>query len=182
MSEEKWKIYSRKMYKTERRKMKTNLFSYKEYFILHIALSSSHTKVLPTLYYYDSISSLMLSWNVLHRVLFRQKCHYVYHFLFLFFPAVVPHMCIRWCTFICGRVKGLKCKKKKKRKTAKKRKVFVDVIYFRRGGGYGSKCYFICWNCELLFILYSALFMKKYKFTKHNFLYRVGDFFLLYIA
>lgn len=168
--------------------MKTNLFPYKEYFILHIALSSaSHTKVLPTLYYYDSISSLMLSWNVLHRVLFRQMSLRLSFFFFLL--AVVPHICvcIWWCTFICGRVKGLKCKKNKKNKkrerNSQERKVFVDVIYFRRGGGYGFQVlfYFICWNCELLFILYSALFMKKYKFTKHNFLYPVGDFlFIIY--
>lgn len=96
VSEEKWKIYLRKMYKQswERRKMKTNLFPYKEYFILHIALSSaSHTKVLPTLYYYDSISSLMLSWNVLHRVLFRQKCHYVYHFFSSSSPSFLIYVC-----------------------------------------------------------------------------------------
>jgi hypothetical protein len=30
----------------------------------------------------------MLSWNVLHRVPFRQKCHYVYHFFFFFFTHV----------------------------------------------------------------------------------------------
>lgn len=108
---------------------------------------------------------------------------------FFFLLAVVPHICvcIWWCTFICGRVKGLKCKKNKKNKkrerNSQERKVFVDVIYFRRGGGYGFQVlfYFICWNCELLFILYSALFMKKYKFTKHNFLYPVGDFlFIIY--
>lgn len=191
VSEEKWKIYLRKMYKQswEREEKWKQIYSHTKnisYCILHSLLP--HTQ---------KYCQLFIIMTLYHPLCYRGMCYIVCYsgknvitfIIFFFLLAVVPHICvcIWWCTFICGRVKGLKCKKNKKNKkrerNSQERKVFVDVIYFRRGGGYGFQVlfYFICWNCELLFILYSALFMKKYKFTKHNFLYPVGDFlFIIY--
>jgi hypothetical protein len=135
-------------------------------------------------YYYDSISypfhiyMCMLSRNVLHRVLFRRKCHYVYHSFLLVLSS--PHVHDDVHTTRNER-RSWSARRLSKVKKAKEEKVFVDVIYFRRGGGYGFQVLFYMlkqWGA--LFMFFGALFMKKYKIHKTQFLYR-RRFFFYYI-
>lgn len=106
----------------------------------------------------------------------RQKCHYVYHSILLWLSLTLL-VCAWWCTHSERKIEGVEVQGKKK---AKKKKFSSTSFIFGVAAATGSKCYFICWNCELLFMSFGALFMKKYKIHKTQFLYR-RRFFFYYI-
>jgi hypothetical protein len=87
-----------------------------------------------------------MEWNVLHRVLFRQKCHYVYHFsltlsllasCYLRFARSLTHSSLFLTVRVLTKNEGVVHKAKGAKHTYKEgienaKEVFVDVIYFRR--------------------------------------------------
>jgi len=133
---------------------------YSSYIIISIYNIAILHSVLPTLY------SFLFLWLYIIRYVFlsyikcvtscaiqarEKKCHYVYHFSLL--------MCMIWCTHIQKAMsfslthvlffRRRKERGSKKKKENAKRKVFVDVIYFRRRQWFQVLFYILKLWCSL---------------------------------
>lgn len=100
---------------------------------------------------------------------------------FLFFLySLVCSSCTQREAQECQR-RGWNAKRHSKVKKLRRKKFSSTSFIFGVAAATGSKCYFICWNCEELSLCFSVHYLwKSIKFTKHNF-YIVEDFsFIIY--